>query len=194
MGQYPLYEALMANQGNFNAVNRTYGSYSNPNYGEATRWDRPRTRDEMISHFQTDWDKLKNFWAANPETAASSGDAFNLQKFNTFDEWKNWFIGQHPTNEIVMGRLGGTFPTMNQPTISQPTTNLPTMNQPLVNQPNQLLTSKNYKSEGGNLYQYNPYAGKYVPISMASAENPLKDFEYNSWLKDFKNKNRFINY
>jgi len=93
-----------------------------------TDWNRPRTRDEMIAHFETDWDKLKNFWAANPETAAGTADAFNLQSFNTFGEWKNWFIQQHPTNEVVMGQ--GSQPTTGGANLGQPNTNLPQTGQP----------------------------------------------------------------
>lgn len=79
-------------------------------------WGRPRTRDEMIAHFETDWDKLKNFWAANPETAAGTNDAFNLQKFNNFEDWKNWFMQQHPTNEVVMSGWGNQAISTQSPT------------------------------------------------------------------------------
>ena len=89
-------------QAKLNAVSRKYKIVG------GSDWRRPRTRDEMIAHFETDWDKLKNFWAANPKIAAGTNDAFNLMNFNNFADWKNWFMGQHPTNEIVMGE--GTVP------------------------------------------------------------------------------------
>ena len=118
-----------------NILNPLSSALQNPDMviSDPGLWQRPRTRDEMIAHFETDWDKLKGFWAANPETAASSADSFSLQQFDRFEDWRNWFIQQHPTNEIVMGQgAGAPSPLQNalQPVL-QPAIPTPPILQPM---------------------------------------------------------------
>lgn len=116
-----------------------------PQEGERPR--TPGTRDEMIAHLEKHWDRLKSFWATHPEIADRTHDGFGFQKFDIFEDWKNWFIEQHPTNE-VMGEgqpprpprptrpnVGYSRPSPTTPTYNRPGGTVPPPNTSIYNQP-----------------------------------------------------------
>lgn len=179
MGQYPLIEVFMAQRGLItNFANSKLNISNNQLLSFATKPSVNKTRDELIAYFgdpyggtgkQTRWDVIKGMQMRGGYGAKI--DPWGMKQFNTFDEWKNWFIQQHPTNEIVTNYQYKGI----QPTTTQPTTTTPTMNQSLVNQP---ITSQ---LEG---------IGTIQPIkSMTNTIMPLPPgFEYNSWLTNYKKK------
>jgi len=192
MGQYPLLEAFMANQGNTKKIigmgmaststnevssssigintledlmNQQSGGYSR---SDPTLWTINGQKVRIDSKLYQDY---VDYWQA-----WGSSDIF--QKYGIKesaqyrDEWTKQYLQNYNANKPTQPTA--TLPTMNQPTINQTaiqpttsqlegiTTRLPTINQPAINQ---------IKEDSYRLPQW------------------TGNIEYNSWLKNWKKQN-----
>ena len=198
MGQYPLYEALMAKKGwtgysdklNYGTTNSTptnevssssvgintledlmnqqSGGY---NRNDPTLWSINGQKVRIDPKLYQDYVNYNRAWYYS--------DIFQREGIKNSEQYKNEW-----TKQYLQNYNAGTLPTINQPGVNQPTTALPTMNQPTISQPitniptmNQpLIKTTNYQLKEDN-YRLPEWTG---------------NIEYNSWLKDFKRKNKFL--
>ena len=192
MGKYPLLEKFMANQAGVKETFPGSKMYMASGYQDMTRDDIIAMLNKPVVGIgnHTKWDIIKMMQGQGGYGVTI--DPWGMKDFNTYDEWKNWFITQHPNNDILASyqtkganmatQPTATLPTMNQPAISQPTTLQPTTSQlegvtttlPTINQPAINNTNYQFGQLKEDSYRLPQWGG---------------NTEYSSWLKNWKKQN-----
>jgi len=122
--------AVIDNQYRLNNQFGQNATFGNGKLGMATG-GQEMTRDDIIANFAkpmvnfgkeggTRWDLIKN------SPFGSTWDMWGIGKFDNYEDWKNWFMQEHPENEVlqVVQPMGGQITLPTKP--SQPTTTTPT--------------------------------------------------------------------